>query len=65
MLVMAFALGGVTLAVSAVMVGIHRALRGYAPNRNDPAGRDSRVVFSIVVVPSTTRSGQVSIPRCG
>jgi hypothetical protein len=26
--VMAFALGGVTLAVSAVMVGIHRALRG-------------------------------------
>ncbi len=26
--VMAFELGGVTLAVSAVMVGIHRALRG-------------------------------------
>ena len=28
MLVMAFALGGVALAVNAVMVGIRRALRG-------------------------------------
>jgi hypothetical protein len=35
------------------------------PNRSDPAGRDSRVVFSFVVVHSTTWSEQVSIHRCG
>jgi hypothetical protein len=35
------------------------------PNTNDPTGRDSRVVFSFVVVHSTTRSEQVSIHRCG